>query len=212
MGDDFIDNWIDDDFGYLGDRDDDFDYGESLYARRERQRRDIDSEFGDETENWYQKWSDGLLEDDASSTTAMYWNTTNQRTSRKVEHNHRIPSTNSESQLQTHTVNSLSRRLNFNVAEIRHVISEHQDELGFELPSRNNETFVIDVRQYERIQTLAIQFGRSNPVVTVARVPNPLPASTTSSKIQFLLIVTLIVVTTGFLFVKISEFLEGMGS
>jgi hypothetical protein len=34
---------------------------ESPDERRERRIQEIDAEFGDETENWYHKWNEGLL-------------------------------------------------------------------------------------------------------------------------------------------------------
>lgn len=34
---------------------------EDPIERKERRIREIDAEFGDETENWYHKWNEGLL-------------------------------------------------------------------------------------------------------------------------------------------------------
>jgi hypothetical protein len=41
----------------------DFESDEDSFSSRENRRREIDSEYGDETENWYHKWLEGLVED-----------------------------------------------------------------------------------------------------------------------------------------------------
>lgn len=41
----------------------DFDSDDTSFSSRERRRREIDAEFGDETENWYHKWIEGVNED-----------------------------------------------------------------------------------------------------------------------------------------------------
>ena len=38
-----------------------FDPDETAAERRERRREEIDAEFGDDGENWFHKWNEGLL-------------------------------------------------------------------------------------------------------------------------------------------------------
>lgn len=41
----------------------DFDEDEDGFNGRKNRMREIDSEYGDEAENWYHKWIEGLVED-----------------------------------------------------------------------------------------------------------------------------------------------------